>query len=77
MVLSLWVFSGWHSQLLSGTNCSSYSNICKELQIAIFFFYGHKKEWAREGYACLPRARARSFLRPLFPNARYAGYKVG
>ena len=34
MVLSHWVFSGWHSQLLSGTNCCSYSNICKELQIA-------------------------------------------
>ena len=54
MVLSLWVFSGWHSQLLSGTNCSSYSNICKEVQIAgncfnplCNLFSGHKKERAR------------------------------
>ena len=54
MVLSHWVFSGWHSQLLSGTNCSSYSNIYKELQIARNCFNplcnlinGRKKEWTR------------------------------
>ena len=54
MVLSHWVFSGWRSQLLSGTNCSSYSSICKELQIVRncfnplwSLFSGHKKERAR------------------------------
>ena len=90
MVLSHWVFSGWHSQLLSGTNCSSYSNIREELQIArncfnplCNLFNGRKKEWARARETRVGRGRrvshvcACSFFHPLFPSACYTGYTVG